>query len=58
MGKNNKKPDNRKRGYTDFAYAPIPTKRTVFFRKCILWQAYRFVVLNVKILRIVVGGHS
>ena len=48
----------RKRGYTDFTYAPVPTKTTLFFRRCILWQAYRFLVFNLKILRIVVGGHS
>jgi hypothetical protein len=24
----------------------------------IIWQAFRFVVLNLKIMRIIVGGHS
>ncbi len=48
----------RKRGYTDFTYAPVPTRATVFWRRCIIYQAWRWLVLNIKILRIVVGGHS
>ncbi len=46
------------RGYTDFSYAPIPTKFTRFKRKCIIYQAWRWIVLNIKILRIVAFGHS
>ncbi len=46
------------RGYTDFSYAPIPTPFTRFMRRCIIYQAWRWIVLNVKILRIVAFGHS
>ncbi len=46
------------RGYTDFSYAPVPTAFTRFMRKCILYQAWRWLVLNIKILRIVAFGHS
>jgi hypothetical protein len=46
------------RGYYDESYPPIPTKSTVFWRKNIIWQLFRFVVLNLKIMRIIVGGHS
>ena len=46
------------RGYTNFSYAPVPTKFTKFMRKCIVWQAWRWIVLNIKILRIVAFGHS
>jgi hypothetical protein len=46
------------RGYSDFTYAPVPTKMTIFWRRCIVWQAWRWLILNIKILRIVVGGHS
>ncbi len=46
------------RGYNEFAYAPIPTKFTRFLRKCIIYQAFRWIVLNIKILRIVAFGHS
>lgn len=48
---------NRK-GYTPESYAPMPTKSTIFWRKFIPWQVWRFIVLNIKILKIVVGGHS
>ncbi len=46
------------RGYTDFSYAAIPGKTVRFFRRCIIWQAWRWLVLNIKILRIVAFGHS
>ena len=44
--------------YSQESYPPMPTKFTLFFRRCILYQAWRMLVLNIKILRIVVGGHS
>jgi len=44
--------------YSEEAYPPIPTPATRFWRKCILYQILRFLVLNLKIMRIVVGGHS
>ncbi|MEA1896658.1 MAG: hypothetical protein U9N53_03220 [Bacteroidota bacterium] len=46
------------RAYYDEAYPPMPTKFVQFWRKNIIWQAYRFIVLNLKIMRIIVGGHS
>lgn len=46
------------RGYYDESYPPIPTKSTTFWRRNFIWQAFRFVVLNLKIMRIIVGGHS
>ncbi len=46
------------RGYTDFSYAPLPTRFTRIMRKCFIYQAFRFIVLNIKILRIVAFGHS
>lgn len=49
---------NKVKGYYEEAYPPFPTKTTRFFRKNILFQAIRFIVLNLKIMRIVVGGHS
>lgn len=47
-----------RRGYTQESYAPMPTKVNVFWRRFIPWQMIRFVVLNIKILKIVAGGHS
>jgi hypothetical protein len=49
---------NRTVAYSEESYPPMPTKTTMFFRKCIIYQAWRWLVLNIKILRIVVGGHS
>ena len=46
------------RGYTEFSYATIPTGFTKFMRRCIIWQAIRWLILNIKILRIVAFGHS
>jgi hypothetical protein len=44
--------------YSEEAYPPIPTKATRFWRICVAYQLIRFFVLNLKIMRIVVGGHS
>lgn len=37
---------------------PSPTAATRFWRKFFPWQVVRFFVLNVKIMRIIIGGHS
>ena len=52
-----KKAVNR-RDYTPESYAAMPTKTTLFWRSFVPWQLIRFIVLNVKIIKIVVGGHS
>ncbi len=49
---------NKIKVYFDEAYPPLPTKFTRFKRRCVLLQIIRFIVLNLKIMRIVVGGHS
>ena len=46
------------RGYYDESYPPLPTRATRFWRRNLIWQAFRFVVLNLKMMRIIVGGHS
>jgi hypothetical protein len=51
------KPINR-RGYTPESYVPMPTKVTLFWRRFVPWQLIRFIVLNARIIKIVVGGHS
>lgn len=48
----------KNRGYTPEYYGPKPTKSTLFWRSFIPWQMWRFVVLNWKVIRIVVMGHS
>ncbi len=42
----------------DFSAPPEPTRFTLFIRRCIVVQIFRFFVLNLKIMRIVVGGHK
>jgi len=44
--------------YSDMSFATEPIRWTKFWRKSILLQLVRFFVLNLKIMRIVVGGHS
>lgn len=46
------------KGYHDQFYPPYPTKWTMYWRKNLIWQLFRFIVLNLKMMRIVAGGHS
>jgi len=40
------------RGYTDFAYAVIPTKFSQFMMRCKIYQLWRFIVQNLVIIRV------
>jgi len=40
------------------SFATRPTKATMFWRRCVIKQIILFFTLNLKIMRIVVGGHS
>jgi len=42
----------------DEFYPPVPTKTTLFWRRNIILQIFHFFRLNLKIMRIVVKGHS
>lgn len=44
--------------YSDPSYAPEPTRWTKFLRQSFIYQTYRFFVLALKVMRIVVRGHS
>lgn len=44
--------------YSEMSYATEPTRWTKFWRRSFIFQLIRFFVLNLKIMRIVVGGHS
>ncbi len=44
--------------YKDEFYPPHPTKWTQFWRTCFIYQIYSFFRLNLKIMIIVVKGHS
>jgi hypothetical protein len=37
--------------------APVPTRWTVFVRTCVPWQMVRFVVINMKMLRLIRRSH-
>ena len=53
------KPDIEKTiPYSDLSYATEPTRWTKFWRTSFIKQIIRFFILNLKIIRIVVGGHS
>lgn len=34
-------------------YPPVPTSTTKFFRTNLVWQLFRFILLNIKMLRMV-----
>ncbi len=42
---------------TDGFYATRPTRVTVFLRTFLPWQAWRFVVINLRMLRIIARSH-
>ncbi len=42
---------------TDGFYATRPTRFTVFLRTFLPWQVWRFMVINVKMLRIIARSH-
>lgn len=42
----------------DEFYPPVPTRGTKFWRTCFIYQIYSFIKLNIKIMLIVVKGHS
>jgi len=44
--------------YSDQYYPPTPTNTTLFWRRFMPFQFIRFLILNYKIMKIVVRGHS
>lgn len=44
--------------YSQKSFATEPTKNTLFWRKFFPLQLIKFFTLNLKIMRIVIGGHS
>ncbi len=44
--------------YSNMSYATEPGKFVRFLRVCFIHQIWQFFRLNLKIMRIVVGGHS
>ena len=48
----------KNKAYEDYAYATRPGKMTLFWRRCLIKQIYMFFKLNLKIMMMVVKGHS
>lgn len=46
-----------KRAYQQDYYPPVPTGLTKYFRKNLIWQFIRFIVLNLKMLKVVRKSH-
>jgi hypothetical protein len=42
--------------YRQDYYPPIPTRFTIYRRRSILWQLFRFFAINVKILRVMTNS--
>lgn len=42
-----------RRPFEQSYYPPVPTRSTVFWRTNPVWQLLRFVILNIKMLRMV-----
>lgn len=41
----------------DIAKAPMPTAETLAHRKNLIFQSWRFVALNIRMLRMILKGH-
>lgn len=50
--------NNKPKVYYEESYPPVPTKSVKFWRSCMLWQFYRFIILNYKVMKIVAFGHN
>jgi hypothetical protein len=43
--------------YQQAYYPPAPTAFTRYMRTSVLWQLYRFLVINLKIMRLMAKSH-
>ncbi len=50
------KPKN-KEPYQQAYYPPVPTGLTRHMRSNVIWQLWRFVVINIKILKLMFSSH-
>ncbi|GEM_PF-144133 len=46
------------KAYSEYSYATRPLPMTLFWRRCLIKQLYMFMKLNLKIMMMVVKGHS
>ncbi|WP_165873541.1 hypothetical protein [Parasulfuritortus cantonensis] len=47
-----------KEPYQQAYYAPTPTGFTRYMRTSFLWQVYRFIAINVKMLKLMARSHN
>ena len=50
-------PATNKEPYQQAYYPPTPTAITRYMRTSVLWQLYRFVVINLKMLKLMTRSH-
>lgn len=50
------KPKN-KEPYQQAYYPPVPTGLTRYMRKSVLWQFWRFIVINLKMFKLMFSSH-
>jgi len=43
--------------YSQNAYTPVPTGFTTFMRSCVVWQFFRFIVINIKMTVLILKSH-
>ena len=46
-----------KEPYRQAYYPPVPTGFTRYMRTSLIWQAFRFLVINLKILKLMARSH-
>ncbi len=50
------KPKN-KEPYQQAYYPPVPTGFTSYMRTSLVWQLWRFIVINLKMFKLMLGSH-
>lgn len=51
-------PTNHPAPYSDASFIPVPTTRTRALRTFVPWQLWRFVVINLRMLRMISKSHD
>ena len=51
-------PVKNREPYQQAYYPPVPTRFTRYFRTSIIWQFFRFWIINFKIFKLLANSHS
>lgn len=43
--------------YEQGYFPPVPTGFTKFIRTCVVWQFMRFIIINIKMMKVVAKSH-